>query len=163
MKKIGIFYGSSVGNTRFIAEKLHDLLPDSDLYPIEKAKSSDIDKYNFIIFGTSTWGSGNLQDDFENFSETLQSVNLKGKQVSLFGLGDQYTYPDSFCNGMGRLYEIIKDKGCIFKGQWPADEYDFSDSAAIEDGNFIGLALDEDNEPDLSTHRLKEWIKTLDI
>ncbi len=163
MKKIGIFYGSSVGNTRVVAEKLHDLLPDSDLYLIEKTKKSDIEKYNYIIFGTSTWGSGNLQDDFENFSETLKFVNLKNKQVALFGLGDQYTYPDTFCNGMGKLYEIIKDKGCIFKGQWPIDEYDFSDSVAIEGGMFVGLALDEDNEPDLSVHRLKEWIKTLDI
>ncbi len=163
MKKIGIYYGSSVGNTRFVAEKLHDLLPDSVLCPIEKATQSDLEKYDFIIFGTSTWGSGNLQDDFENFIANLNAANINNKKIALFGLGDQYTYPDTYCNGMGVLYKIIKDKGCTFSGSWPIEDYDFSDSEAVVDGKFVGLALDEDNEPDLTDHRLKEWIKTLDF
>ncbi|GAF03718.1 flavodoxin [Saccharicrinis fermentans DSM 9555 = JCM 21142] len=104
---------------------------------------------------------GNLQDDFETFVDTLSLCNLEGKKVALFGLGDQFTYPDTFCNGMGKLYEIIKDKGCVFVGAWPCEEYDFSDSLALIDGKFIGLALDEDNEPDLTDYRLKEWVKIL--
>ncbi|SMO86308.1 flavodoxin I [Saccharicrinis carchari] len=155
----GIFYGSSVGNTRFVAEKLALLLPGSELNPVETATQEDIEKYDFLILGTSTWGVGNLQDDFETFVDTLLTSNLNGKTIALFGLGDQFTYPDTFCNGMGRLYELIKDKGCDFVGKWPSDDYDFSDSLAVVDGEFVGLALDEDNEPDLTDYRLGEWTK----
>ncbi|WP_066628331.1 flavodoxin [Labilibacter marinus] len=161
MSKTGIFYGSSVGNTRFVAEKLADLLPEAELNPVEQAEQSDIEKYDFLILGTSTWGVGNLQDDFETFVDTLVNTDLEGKTVALFGLGDQFTYPDTFCNGMGKLYDLIKDKGCKFVGDWPIDEYDFSESIAVVDNNFVGLALDEDNEPDLTDYRLKEWIKKI--
>lgn len=156
---IGIFYGSSVGNTRFVAEKLELLIPGSELNPVETATKEDIEKYDFLILGTSTWGMGNLQDDFETFVDTLLTVDLNGKTVALFGLGDQFTYPDTYCNGMGRLYDLIKDKGCKFVGSWPIDDYDFSDSLAVVDGKFVGVALDEDNEPDLTDYRLGEWVK----
>lgn len=155
----GIFYGSSVGNTRFVAEKLENLIPNSELNPVETATKEDIEKYDFLILGTSTWGIGNMQDDFETFVDTLVASDLNGKIIALFGLGDQFTYPDTYCNGMGKLYELIKDKGCTFVGSWPIDDYDFSDSLAVVDGKFIGLALDEDNEPDLTDYRLEEWIK----
>ncbi len=157
----GIFYGSSVGNTRFVAEKLELLLPNSELNPVETATQEDIEKYDFLILGTSTWGIGNMQDDFETFVDTLVGSDLSNKTVALFGLGDQFTYPDTYCNGMGKLYELIKDKGCTFVGSWPTDDYDFSDSVAVVDGKFVGLALDEDNEPDLTDYRLNEWVKGL--
>lgn len=159
MAKTGIFYGSSVGNTRFVAEKLAKLLPNAELNPVEEAGQADIEKYDFLILGTSTWGVGNLQDDFETFVDTLVNSELEGKTIALFGLGDQFTYPDTFCNGMGKLYELIKDKQCKFVGAWPTEEYDFSESLAVVDNKFVGLALDEDNEPDLSDYRLREWIK----
>ncbi len=155
----GIFYGSSVGNTRFVAEKLELLIPHAELNPVETATQQDIEKYDFLILGTSTWGIGNMQDDFETFVDTLVGSDLTGKTIALFGLGDQFTYPDTYCNGMGKLYELIKDKGCTFVGSWPIDDYDFSDSMAVVDGKFVGLALDEDNEPDLTDYRLNEWIK----
>ena len=161
MSKKGIFYGSSVGNTRFVAEKLAELIPESELNPVEKANQKDIEKYDFLILGTSTWGVGNLQDDFETFVDTLLSCDLNGKTIALFGLGDQFTYPDTFCNGMGKLYELIKNKGCSFVGSWSIEEYDFSESLATENGKFVGLALDEDNEPDLTDYRLKHWVKEL--
>ncbi|WP_282038978.1 flavodoxin [Saccharicrinis aurantiacus] len=161
MKKIGIFYGSSVGNTRFVAEKLADLIPNSILTPVEKASQEIIESFDILILGTSTWGVGNLQDDFESFVDTLVTCNLNGKTIALFGLGDQFTYPDTYCNGMGKLFELIKDKGSNFIGSWPIDEYDFSESIAVVDGEFVGLALDEDNEPDLTDYRLTEWVKTL--
>ncbi|MGQ1784298.1 MULTISPECIES: flavodoxin [unclassified Saccharicrinis] len=157
----GIFYGSSVGNTRFVAEKLAGLISGSELNPVEQATQPDIEKYDFLILGTSTWGVGNLQDDFETFVDTLVECNLEGRKVAMFGLGDQFTYPDTFCNGMGKLYELIKNKGCEFVGAWPSEEYDFSDSLALVGGKFVGLALDEDNEPDLTDYRLEKWVKLL--
>ena len=159
MNKIGIFYGSSVGNTRFVAEKIAKLIPQAELNPVENSSKEDIEKYDFLILGTSTWGVGNLQDDFETFVETLLESNITGKKVALFGLGDQLTYPDTYCNGMGKLYHLIKDKGCNFTGEWSTEGYDYSESSAVVNNHFVGLALDEDNEPDLTDFRLEEWVK----
>ncbi|MGQ1889084.1 flavodoxin [Thermophagus sp. OGC60D27] len=157
MLKTAILFGSSVGNTRFVAEKLHAILPEADLISAESAKAKDLKDYDFYILGTSTWGVGQLQDDFETFVEDFLTLDLAPKTIALFGLGDQQTYPDTFCDGMGKLYELLAPKGPRFIGQWPDDDYDFSESRAFKDGMFVGLPLDEDNEPDLTDGRIAEW------
>jgi flavodoxin I len=161
MQKTAIIYGSSVGNTRFVAEKVHTVFPDADIIPVEIAKVEAIKDYGFLIMGTSTWGAGQLQDDFETFVEKLIRLDLSKKAIALFGLGDQQTYPDTFCDGMGRLYELLTPQKPRFIGQWPGDDYDFSESRAFKDGMFVGLPLDEDNEPDLTDGRIAIWSEDL--
>ncbi len=159
--KIGILYGSSLGNTQFVAEKIHQYLPQAECLAVNDLRASKIESFDFMILGTSTWGIGNLQDDFEMFVDLLLSLDLTEKTFALFGLGDQQTYPDSFCNGMGKLYRLLKNKDCKIIGSWPAEDYDFSESEALIDDNFVGLALDEDNEPDLTDGRIKGWVELL--
>ncbi len=159
--KTAIFYGSSLGNTHFVAEKIQKQLPEAVCQSVNDLKSADILKYDFIILGTSTWGVGNLQDDFELFVEMLLSLDLSDKTFALFGCGDQGTYPDTFCNGMGKLYYLLVDKGWKVIGNWSIDGYDFSESEAVIDDHFVGLALDEDNEPDMTDVRIKEWLQIL--
>jgi flavodoxin I len=156
-----IIFGSSLGNTRFVAEKLEQLLPGSVLMEASAVTSQDIDKFPNLILGTSTWGVGLLQDEFDTFMELLQQQNLEGKTVALFGLGDQQNYSDSFCDGMGKIHELLQNKGIQFVGEWPSDEYDFTTSRATMGENLVGLALDEDNEPDLTDYRLKNWVKLI--
>ena len=157
MQNIAIIFGSSVGNTRFVAEKIHTHFPEADLIPAETADLEALKKYDVLIMGTSTWGVGQLQDDFETFVENFLTLDLSGKTIALFGLGDQQTYADTFCNGMGKLYELLEKQKPRFIGQWPGDDYDFSESSAFKDGMFVGLALDEDNEPDLTDGRIAIW------
>ncbi|MFW6389226.1 MAG: flavodoxin [Marinilabiliaceae bacterium] len=159
MSKVAIIYGSSVGNTRFVAEKIHSRFPEADLIPAETADLEELIKYDVMILGTSTWGVGQLQDDFESFVEQFATLDLSGKTIALFGLGDQQTYPDTFCDGMGKLYEHIENQNPRFIGLWPDDDYDFSESRAFRNGMFVGLALDEDNEPDLTDGRIDTWTK----
>lgn len=161
--KTAIFYGSSLGNTHFVAEKIQKQMPDADCCSVNDLKSQDILKYDFIVLGTSTWGVGNLQDDFELFVDILLSLDLSDKTFALFGCGDQHTYPDTFCNGMGKLYHLLKNKGWTVIGDWPIDGYDFSESEAVVDNRFVGLALDEDNEPDMSDVRIAEWVSQLKV
>ncbi len=156
-----IIFGSSLGNTRFVAEKLEQLIPGSELMEASAVTTENIAKYPNLILGTSTWGVGLLQDEFDTFMELLQQQDLKGKTVALFGLGDQQNYPDSFCDGMGKIYELLQNKGVQFIGEWSADEYDFTTSRATMGENLVGLALDEDNEPDLTDYRLKNWVKLI--
>lgn len=156
-----IFYGSSLGNTQFVAEKIHALLPQADCLPVNDLTVSQILKYDNIILGTSTWGVGNLQDDFELFVDLLLSLDMSEKTFALFGLGDQQTYPDTFCNGMGKLYHLLNDKGWKVVGRTSVEGYDFSESEAQDGDEFVGLALDEDNEPDLTDVRIAQWVKIL--
>ena len=161
MSKTGIFYGSTVGNTRFVAEKMGKLLPEADVRSVKGLQKEDIKQFDNIILGTSTWGVGNFQDDFFQFVIQLMDCDLSGKVIAMFGLGDQLNYPDSYCDGMGRLYELLQKKECHLVGTWPADDYNFSESKAYRHGQMVGLALDEDNEPDLTDYRINTWLKQI--
>lgn len=162
MSKIGIFYGSSTGNTEVVAEKLQKLLtPEvADLYNVDSAVAEDLEKYDCLILGTPTWGIGDMQDDMEDFLEILIKAKLKDKKVALFGLGDQDTYPESFADGIGALYEKLKGKTNIV-GSWPKKDYSFADSEAVNGDHFVGLVLDEDNQADKTDERLKKWVEKL--
>ncbi len=159
--RTAIFYGSSLGNTQFIADKIQQQLPHAACLPVNDLTPTQVLEFDNYILGTSTWGVGNLQDDFELFVDLLLSLDLSGKTFALFGLGDQHTYPDTFCNGMGKLYHLLKEKEWKIIGSTSIEGYDFSESEAVIDGAFVGLALDEDNEPDLSDLRIKNWVKQL--
>ena len=161
-KKIGIFYGSSTGQTELIAEKLQRLLGEerAELINVDIAKKEDLDRFPYLILGTPTWGVGEMQDDWEDFSEILSKANLKGKKIALFGLGDQDTYPDSFADGVGVLYEKIRDKAEIV-GRWPKNGYVFNESEAYRDHSFVGLILDQENQSEKTNERLAKWVEML--
>jgi flavodoxin I len=161
-KKIGIFYGSSTGQTELVAEKLHQLLGEAnaDLINVDVAGGDDLNKYPYLIFGTPTWGVGEMQDDMEDFAEIIEDCDFKGKKIALFGLGDQDTYPDSFADGVGMLYDKIKDKAKIV-GQWPRKGYLFNESEAIVDDHFVGLILDQENQSAKTNERLEKWVEIL--
>lgn len=158
MAKIGILYGSSTGNTEMIAEKLHKILtPDlADLVNVDSATEKEVNKYDYIILATSTWGIGDMQDDMEDFAEMLENADLKNKKVALIGLGDQDTYPDSFVDGIGTLYNKLKNK-TTFVGQWPTKGYNFTDSDAVKGNKFVGLVIDQDSQPSKTQERLEKW------
>ena len=158
-KKIGIFYGSSTGQTEYIAEKLHNLIGDDkcDLINVDSATKEDVERYPYLIFGTPTWGFGDMQDDWWDFLEELEQADLKKKKVALFGLGDQDTYPQSFADGIGVLYKKIKGKTTIV-GEWPTTGYSFEESDAVVNKKFVGLILDQENQASKTDGRLEDWI-----
>ena len=119
MKRIGIFYGSTSGNTRAIAQKIrYNLKPGLvDVYDVKDACVKDVEKYDNIIFGASTWGTGILQKDFELFLHTtLKKANLKGKKIAIFGTGNSSVYPNSFVDAIGIIFEELVGKGVTFVG-----------------------------------------------
>ncbi|WP_080903153.1 flavodoxin FldA [Parabacteroides sp. Marseille-P3160] len=163
MGKIGIFYGSSTGNTeeaaKLIGEKLG--VPSEDIHDIYKLKASPAD-YDVLLLGSSSTGSGDLQDDWETFLETLKETDLKGKKIALFGLGDSSTFSDTFLGATGKIYDALKDSGATFIGTGVStDGYTFDESEAVVDGAFVGLPLDADNESDLTEGRIDAWVEKL--
>lgn len=82
--------------------------------------------------------------------------------MALFGCGDSESYGDTFCDALGALYEGLKDSGCTFAGGGVSvDGYTFESSTAVVDGCFVGLAIDDVNESDLTDGRIGAWAEAL--
>ncbi len=155
-----VIYGSSTGTCEAIAEKIASLLGCKTLN-VQDLTADIVDNYQNLVLGTSTWGAGELQDDWYDGLKTLQGANLNGKTIALFGCGDCSTYADTFVGGMGELYNGIKDSGANFIGSVETDGYTFDDSEAVIGGKFIGLPLDEINEDDKTDARIGAWIAAI--
>ncbi|PIE84629.1 MAG: flavodoxin [Bacteroidia bacterium] len=158
MEKVGIFFGSSTGNAEGAAEKIKEALGNAELYNVSDTDAGKMAEFENIIIGTSTWGVGDLQDDMEGFVGAFGGVDLKGKKVALYGLGDQATYGDTFCDGVGTVYQALQGKGCDVIGFTSTDGYDFVESKAADGGDFVGLILDEDNQGDMTDSRISAWV-----
>jgi flavodoxin I len=163
MARVGVFYGSTTGNTLKVAEMIQEAFgaDEADLFDVRQAPAETLSNYDVLILGTSTWHWGGLQDEWADFEQNLTRADLKGKKVALFGLGDQKRYPDNFVDGIGLLYDRIKPLGIELVGMWPTQGYDFDKSAGQVDDQFVGLAIDEDNEPDKTEPRVKQWVSQL--
>ena len=158
MKKTGIFYGSTTGTTEDIAGRIAAGLgiPSSDVHTASELSTGLIASYEALILGSSTWGDGELQDEWYDAVEVLKEADLSDKTVALFGCGDSSSYCDTFCDAMGLLYEAVKDR-CTIVGKVPADGYSFDSSKAVENGYFVGMAIDEMNESDKTGARIDAW------
>ena len=102
-----------------------------------------------------------MQDDWYDGVKVLKESDLKEKTIALFGCGDAESYCDTFCDGMGIIYEDIKDSGCTIVGKVSAKDYSFSSSIAVIDGMFVGLALDDINESDKTEERIDAWVSDI--
>jgi flavodoxin I len=163
MSKIALVYGSSTGNTEKVAVMIQNTLADHevDLYNVQSCGTDFYSGYDNVIVGVSTWGEGDLQDDWESYEHTFAQVDFTGKTVAVFGLGDQEEYPDNYVDAMGTLYDILAENGANIVGSWHTVGYDFDESTAVRNGEFVGLALDEDNQSDLTGERLEAWLSQI--
>ena len=159
MKRIGLFYGSSSGNTQRIAEEIAKNLDinKEDVYDIGRSQLEKILDYEYLLLGSSTWGLGDIQDDWD--ISKLEKLNLNGKNIAVFGTGDSSSYSDTFCDAIGQLADAVQKAGAVLVGNnVDISGYSFDSSASEKDGYFWGLAIDEDNESDKTETRIKSWV-----
>ena len=163
MKKIGIFYGSTTGTTESVASKIAEALSvaSADIYDVSKLTADLANGYDILVLGTSTWVDGELQDDWYDGVKVLKGMNLADKTIALFGCGDSESYCDTFCDGMGVLYEDLKDSGCRFIGGVSASDYNYDSSISVINGQFVGLAIDDVNESDKTDERISTWAEQI--
>ncbi|MEX1033881.1 MAG: flavodoxin FldB [Cellvibrionaceae bacterium] len=168
LHRIGLFYGSSTCYTEIAAEKIRDYFAGRDtveltLHDLSKDPVALMQDYQLLILGIPTWDYGELQEDWEEAWGDLSELDFTGKRVALYGCGDQIGYPEWFQDAMGYLYDLIRDRGATVCGYWPAAGYEFTNSLALtEDGKqFVGLALDEENEFEKSDARILQWCEQL--
>lgn len=162
--KIGLFYGSDTGMTEDISKDIIEYWDGATIetYEVCNIKPSDFDNYSNIIIGLSTWYDGDLQSDWEDFYDDFKTVDFTGKTVALYGLGDQIGYADYFADGVGILAKVILENGGNIIGNWSTEGYDYDESKAdMGNGNFYGLLIDEDNQNELTSERIKGWLNIL--
>lgn len=159
--KAGLFYGSDTGNTEVITQDFVELW---DAFPLEVIAAADMTvedyaKFDFIFIGLSTWYDGDLQSDFEDFYEQFKTIDFSGKIVAMYGLGDQYGYDEYFVDGLGILGKVIIENGGKIIGMWPTEGYEYDKSKGeFTKELFYGLALDEDNQMEMTSDRINAWI-----
>jgi flavodoxin I len=166
MTKIGLFYGSSTGNTEYVA---YEIKAEFDKYcqvavEIFNIGSTSVDQflsYEYLVLGIPTWNTGQLQDDWEIFLEKLDGVDMTGKQVAIFGLGDQNGYGYNFLDAVGILADALFDMNADIYGVWSVDGYEFEESLAQEGEYFLGLGVDQDGQPNLTDDRIVTWVKVV--
>ena len=167
MQKIGLFYGSKRGTTEDAAMRIKEAFDsvEQDLVTVVNIKRVDdpaiFNEYDKLILGSSTWEKGKLQVHWKRFLPNLEAIELTGKQVAVFGLGDQSEFCTTFQGGMGILARTVRACGAELVGAWPVTNYCFVESPAVENDQFLGLALDYMNQDQLTKERIQTWVQQI--
>ena len=164
MSKVLIIYGSSTGATEDIAGRVANALDGAtsrNVTSLDGDTLASLKAYDLVLLGSSTWGIGDLQDDWYAKLDILAGADLKGVKVGVFGTGDQESYPDSFADAVGILAETAAQAGATIIGHTDITDYTFDESRAAKDGKLVGLAVDEDNQSDKTDWRIEAWVASL--
>ncbi|MDR0364565.1 MAG: flavodoxin domain-containing protein [Bacteroidales bacterium] len=174
MKRVAILSWPLGGNTRLVADKL---IRQFTFYNEEDIKAEKLDflsvsegklrPFDVIIIGGSTvetednWLKADETTKWSTFFDIIRFADLTGKKAAVFAIGNQKAYPDNFADGMSELKTVLEQKGAKIIGHWPTDDYDFFDSRSIEGEKFIGLVIDQENQPELTDRRIIDWVDQL--
>ncbi|MCB0045113.1 MAG: flavodoxin [Caldilineaceae bacterium] len=165
MAVIGLFYGSTDGATAHIAQQVAELFTQRghtvELFDVAEFYPDAMEEFEYVILGIPTWDIGQLQADWEEVIDDLDELDLRHARIALFGLGDQAGYPLTFVDALAFLADRVEAQGARLVGRWPITGYNFERSWAVKDGDFIGLALDEINQPELTAPRLARWVEVV--
>ncbi|MDR9825526.1 flavodoxin [Vibrio sp. FNV 38] len=171
MAKVGIFFGTDTGSTRKIAKLIYKQLGDVADKPvnINRVDAATLGNFEYLILGTPTLGEGELpgldteceSESWAEFLDANEALDLSGKKVALFGLGDQVGYPDEFVDGLGELYDYVSDCGAEVFGRWPTSGYKFNASEAVDGDEFVGLVIDKDNQSSMTEERISHWVEQI--
>ena len=167
--RLKLIYGSDTGNTENVIDNyllsIFEPYFEIESKCINDITSNDWKSHDFYILSIPTWYDGELQSDWEDYFEEFKTIDFTGKTIAIFGLGDQIGYDEWFCDGIGILAEVVEKNGGKVIGHTEKDDsFDFETSKALKDENtFWGLALDEDNQDELTEERLKNWFNKLKL
>ncbi|HBB90852.1 MAG: flavodoxin [Bacteroidetes bacterium GWF2_49_14] len=168
MDKIAILYGPQGGSTEKVARMLAKAFGEDQvvLIPVKNAYENDLAPFSKIIFGgptvgTHTWSDTSTKNDWDIFLTRLYKMDLTGKTCAVFGLGDQVSYSFKFVDDLGVIAGQLTAAGARLVGQVESDGYTFDDSQAYKDKKFLGLPIDEDNEPEKTPERISRWVEIL--
>ncbi len=157
--KVGLFYGSTTGNTANVGDQIKAVFGGDVVKTVNVADVGPdaLKAFDHLILGVPTWHIGETQEDWVEYLNKIAGVDLKGKKVAIFGLGDGVGYPDTYVDAMEELWRTFKPLGTELVGLWPTDGYNFAKSKALIDGKFMGLVIDIENQNAMTDERVKKW------
>jgi len=162
---VAIVYGSTTGNTEDAAKKIQQFFgaDKAELFDVKDAGLAAIEYFDKFIFALPTWDYGEVQGDWQDVWDEIDTTDFTNKTVAFVGMGDQFAYAEWFQDAMGMLHDKVVAKGANVVGYWPTEGYDFEASKALsEDKNsFVSLALDEDCQPELTAERIEQWCEQI--
>merc|ERR1712087_1010195 len=163
--KVGLIYSTTTGNTETVAGYIGSAT-GLEMVDIADCTTDSLMEFDGLIAGAPTWHtgadserSGTAWDDF--LYGDLTGLDLKGKKVAIFGLGDQAGYGDNFCDAMDEIKTCFEGQGASVIGSWSAEGYDHMDSKSLDGDKLVGLPCDEDNQPEMSEDRVKAWLEQI--
>eukprot|EP00594_Rhizosolenia_setigera_P000883 CAMPEP_0178950596 /NCGR_PEP_ID=MMETSP0789-20121207/6744_1 /TAXON_ID=3005 /ORGANISM="Rhizosolenia setigera, Strain CCMP 1694" /LENGTH=278 /DNA_ID=CAMNT_0020631347 /DNA_START=88 /DNA_END=924 /DNA_ORIENTATION=+ len=170
-KKVGIFFGTSTGNTENAAYTIASELGDIADGPFEidefaGSVAKKFDEYDALIVGTPTWNTGADSERSgtgwdEMYYGEMQELKIQGRHVAVFGQGDSVSYGENYADATGELHDVFEDLGCKMYGYISQDGYLHEASKSIRGDKFCGLLLDDVNQDDLTEDRIKSWVTQL--
>jgi flavodoxin I len=163
MKKTAIFYSFNTKNSSKVAEKIKQAFGESKLETInaEEITEEQFLAYDNLILSVPTWFDGELPNYWDEFVPALEEMDLKGKQVAIFGLGDQKGYPENFGDAIGIMANLVEAQGAKVVGTTSTKGYTFEKSRGAKNGIFYGLMIDVENQDDLTDERVNNWVKEI--
>merc|ERR1719375_3020164 len=164
-RAVGLFFGTQTGKTEEAASQIAEAT-GLEAQDIGDVSAADLAGFDGIIAGCPTWHTGADEQRsgtaWDDYFEEIRGLDMGGKPVAIFGMGDQAGYGDNYCDGIEELHSTFAAAGAKMLGAVDASPYDmYSESKSVSDGKFLGLPLDNDNEPDLSEARIKAWVEQL--
>jgi len=163
MNRTAIIYSFNTKKTSKVAERIREAFNDD---AIEMINAEDLTpekflEYEQLILGVPTWFDGELPNYWDEFVPALEDLDLKGKKIALFGLGDQKGYPENFLDGVGIMAEILEEQGATLVGFTSTEGYEFEGSLARRGAQFAGLAIDYENQGSMNKERVAAWVEKL--
>lgn len=162
-KKTAIIYSFNTNHSKKVAEEIKENFKSE---AIEDVNAEDINGEKFLLYdnlilGSPTWFDGELPNYWDEFVPELETLNLKGKKIAIFGTGNQVDYPENFIDAVGLLADIVELRGAEVVGSTSPEGYSFESSKALVNGKFIGLAIDFENQSELNSKRIESWVSEL--
>lgn len=163
MKKTAIIYSFNTKKTAKIAEKIKEEFNDDaiEMVNAEDLTDESFGAYDQAILGVPTWFDGELPNYWDEFVPALEDMNLKGKKYAIYGLGDQKGYPENFQDGIGLMAEILEELGAEIVGLTSTKGYTFERSLGVRGDQFLGLAIDYENQASKNKSRIADWVTEL--
>ena len=164
--RIVVAYGSTYGDTAEAAHRIATVLDEltgirAEVVDIGHGPLGRLLEFDILLLGCSTWDVGELQSDWAVKLTELDTLDLCGKRVGLFGSGDQLGYPDTYMDALGILAEHAEARGAELVGLWPVVGYRHTASLAQRECCFVGLALDATSQYELTASRIDRWVPQL--
>jgi len=174
---VGVFFSTTTGNTEEVAGLVQEAFGDAADAPTEIGDlGEDLEglmAFDNLVLGCPTWNTGADEGRsgtaWDDVLETLGGMDFSGKKVAVFGCGDSGSYSDYFCDALDEVYTTFSGAGAEMVGHFSTEGYEFDESKSCVGGpassddasEMVGLAIDIENQSDLTDERVEQWVGQL--